>query len=185
LVPGTFEHDAAIAWCSIPATLEVREAAIKRYWTEHGKRETERLLADPVRRRKNAALHVASTTDNPLRDHARKFADSLRYDENNMGTWGSITERREHAFTRLLWEVLTWNRTFPLPTTEQTWSDDIFAEVDRRDLEDAEWFRRVLETPSQPVEAKPEPKKPTVVSAEAKPKPAGGYRCTTARKSPR
>ncbi len=31
LVPGTFEHDAAIAWCSIPAAPEVREAAVKRY----------------------------------------------------------------------------------------------------------------------------------------------------------
>lgn len=107
-------------------------------------------------------------THRPLRDNARKFADSLSYDENNMGTWGSIAEQREHAFTRLLWEVLTWNRSFPHPTTEQKWSADIFAEVDRRDLEDAEWFRRVLETPSQPVEAKPEPKKPTVVSAETK-----------------
>jgi len=121
-----------------------------------------------VRRRKNAALHVASTTDNPLRDHVRKFADSLIYDENNLGTWGSCAERREHAFTRLLWEVVTWNRTFPLPTTEQKWSDDIFAEVDRRDSEDTEWFRRVLETPpqSKPVEVKPE--RPTVVPAEAK-----------------
>jgi hypothetical protein len=170
LVPGTFEHDAAIAWCSIPATPEVREAAVKRYWIEHGKRETERLLADPVRRRKNAALHVASTTDNPLRDHARKFAHSISYDENNLGTWGSVAERREHTFTGLLWEVLTWNRSFPHPTTEQKWSDAIFAEVDRRDLEDATWFRRVLETPrqSKPVEVKPEPKVPTVVSAEAK-----------------
>jgi hypothetical protein len=167
LVPGTFEHDAAIAWSSIPTAPEVREAAVKRYWTEHGKRETERLLADPVRRRNNAALHVASTTDNRLRDHARKFADSISYDENNLGTWGSVAERREHTFTRLLWEVLTWNRSFPHPTTEQKWSDAIFAEVDRRDLEDAEWFRRVLETPSQPV-AQPEPKKPTVVSADAK-----------------
>jgi hypothetical protein len=168
LVPGTFEHDAAIAWCSIPAAPEVREVAVKRYWIEHGRRETERLLADPVRRRKNAALHVASTTDNPLRDHARKFADSLIYDENNLGTWGSCAERREHAFTRLLWEVLTWNRSFPLPTTEQKWSDDIFAEVDRRDLEDAEWFRRVLETPRQTKSVEVKPERPPVVSAEVK-----------------
>lgn len=149
LVPGTHEHDAAIAWCSIPAAPEVREAAVRRYWTEHGKRETERLLADPVRRRNNAALHVASTTDNKLRDHARKFADGLSCDENNLGTWGSVAERRENAFTRLLWEVLTWNRSFPHPSADPKWSADIFAEVDRRDLEDAERFRRVLETPPQ------------------------------------
>jgi hypothetical protein len=168
LVPGTYEHDAAIAWRSIPATPEVREAAVKRYWTEHDKRETERLLADPVRRRKNAALYVATTTDNPLRDHARKFADGLNYDENNTGTWTSVAERREHAFSRLLWEVLTWNRSFAHPHTDPKWSADIFAEVDRRDSEDAEWFRHVLETPPQPLpaEAKTEPTKPAVVSAD-------------------
>jgi hypothetical protein len=170
LVPGTYEHDAAIAWCSIPAAPEVREAAAERYSIEHAKRGTERLLADPVRRRNNAALHVASATDNPLRDHARKFADGLSYDENNLGTWGSVAERRENAFTRLLWEVLTWNRSFPHPTADPKWSADIFAEVDRRDLEDAGWFRHVLETPpqSKPVEVRHEPERPAVVSTEAK-----------------
>ncbi len=167
LVPGTYEHDAAIAWRSIPATPEVREAAVERYWIERRKREDARLLADPVRRRLNAALYVAESTDNPLRTHARKFADSLTYDLNNMGSWEGIAERRENAFINLLWEVLRWDRPFPHPTTDPKWAADIFAEVDRRDLHNPLWFARVLETPKPPAP-------PAVKSTEpaAKPKPA-------------
>ena len=166
-VPGTYEHDAAVVWASIPAEPEVRLAAAERYFIERRKREDARLLADPVRRRLNAALYVAESTDNPLRTHARKFADSLSYDENNMGPWGSAAERRENAFINLLWEVLRWDRPFPHPTTDPKWAADIFAEVDHRDLDDPAWFAHVLETPKPPAP-------PAVKSTEpaAKPKPA-------------
>ena len=165
-VPGTYEHDAAVVWASIPAEPEVRLAAAERYFIERRKREDARLLADPVRRRLNAALYVAESTDNPLRTHARKFADSLSYDENNMGPWGSAAERRAHASTNWLWEVLRWDRPFPHPTADRKWWADIFAEVDRRDSADPQWFARVLETPK--------PHAPPAVEAKpaAKPKPA-------------
>jgi hypothetical protein len=123
--------------------------ALEKYIADMARREEESLHADPVRRRRAAAHHIALTTDNPLRAYADK-----------------------HSSSGVIWEALIWDRGVQHPSAKAEWVADIYAEVDRRYAEDPDWFRRVYadgtafktdtataETPVVP-ELKPEPQPP-------------------------
>src|SRR5262249_30314157 len=95
--------------------------------------------------RHNKAFFVARTTANALRAYAKKYADELTLDDANLGYFQSVSAMREHHADALMWEIVTWDRSFPHPTIPQQWLADIFAEVDRRDSEDADWYKRASE----------------------------------------
>lgn len=100
---------------SIPSA--VRPAGLEAFLAKMVPEHARQVCADPVRRRNNAAHHIAITTGN------------LLYPEN------------------VLWEMLTWNRGFPHPSRNAAadkWIADLFAEVGRRDAADPGWYFRVL-----------------------------------------